>query len=93
MRLCGVCARPTAGETVHAACQTPRTYNDPVHRAMSKWYKINNARCTDCGQTGTPENPITADHIMPRAIGGTNVPENYEPRCRDCNGRKQQRTD
>jgi len=92
MRLCGVCARPTAGETVHPACQTPRTYNDPVHRAMSAMYQRANVPCADCGRTGTPENPITAGHVVPRAEGGPNVPENYVPQCRECNGRNGRRT-
>lgn len=41
--------------------------------------------CTKCGAGDTPENPLTADHIIPRAAGGQNVRSNVQVLCRSCN--------
>ncbi len=85
MRLCGVCAKPTMGETVHTACQKPRPYNDALHRAIGRAYRANGTPCADCGTRHTRTNPIEAHHLVPVAEGGRNVPENYGPLCRRCN--------
>jgi 5-methylcytosine-specific restriction protein A len=69
------------------------------HARISGHYKDTHAPCAcngecgrhngTCGRQGTPENPITAGHIVPRARGGTNDPTNYQPECRSCNSAKQ----
>jgi hypothetical protein len=41
-------------------------------------------RCVDCGTELDP----TADHLVPRALGGTDDPSNITPRCRPCNAHK-----
>ncbi|MFF3670820.1 HNH endonuclease [Microtetraspora malaysiensis] len=41
-----------------------------------------------CGRSGTPDNPSTAGHIIPRSKGGTNDPATYRPECRRCNSAK-----
>lgn len=44
--------------------------------------------CSRCRTGGTPDNPLTGDHITPRAAGGRNVRANVQVLCRDCNSRK-----
>ena len=36
---------------------------------------------------------MTKDHIRPKAKGGLNVMENYQPMCADCNGAKADKYD
>jgi 5-methylcytosine-specific restriction endonuclease McrA len=36
----------------------------------------------DCGHTGSTDNPLTWDHIVPRALGGTDNRANLTCRCR-----------
>lgn len=40
-------------------------------------------KCTKCGST----HALQIDHIVPRALGGENVPENLRLLCRNCNQR------
>jgi 5-methylcytosine-specific restriction endonuclease McrA len=42
-------------------------------------------RCLCCGEPGTPEKPITRDHVIPVALGGTHDIENIQPLCMPCN--------
>jgi 5-methylcytosine-specific restriction endonuclease McrA len=68
------------------------------HARISQHYKQTGATCTcqgecghhegECGASGTPANPITAGHIVPRSKGGTNEASNYKPECRSCNSAK-----
>lgn len=44
--------------------------------------------CVDCGTEGTGTNPLTADHIRPKAKGGSDDLENLTTRCRRCNSAK-----
>ena len=44
--------------------------------------------CHWCGGYGTADDPITADHLRPRARGGRNTPANYVPAHRSCNSRR-----
>jgi 5-methylcytosine-specific restriction enzyme A len=44
--------------------------------------------CVDCRHPGSADNPLTGDHIIPRADGGPNTLDNIAVRCRVCNGRR-----
>jgi len=46
--------------------------------------KERDKRCLACGSTKN----LTIDHILPRAMGGANVLENYQTLCRMCNNKK-----
>ena len=61
----------------------------------SEWRKIRQAilardggQCIDCGHTGSPANPLTVDHVMPKARGGGDNPDNLVTRCRIHNSSK-----
>lgn len=41
-------------------------------------------RCLACGSAG----PLTVDHVVPLAMGGSNGVENLQPLCNPCNVRK-----
>lgn len=41
--------------------------------------------CPCCGRDGLP---LTVDHVVPLALGGTNWPDNLQPLCAECNQRK-----
>lgn len=45
-------------------------------------------RCLACGSTG----PLSADHVIPLARGGTGYIANIQPLCRPCNSRKHTKT-
>lgn len=47
-----------------------------------------NYSCYYCGTRASAENPITIDHVIPRALGGPNSPENLAAACQDCNAGK-----
>lgn len=44
--------------------------------------------CEECGCEFTPSNPATADHIIPKAQGGTDDLDNLRCVCRRCNSRR-----
>ena len=44
--------------------------------------------CRQCGTTGTVENPLTCDHIVPKSAGGTDERENLQCLCRRHNSAK-----
>lgn len=86
MRICAVCQKIVrTGETIHPTCRKRNAYGSGTHRRVTALYKLLNVPCGTCQQTGTPENPITAHHVVPVSEGGTDVPENYRPLCRVCN--------
>lgn len=46
-----------------------------------------NHQCRYCGATA-PDTPLTVDHVLPVALGGTNDATNLVAACRDCNSGK-----
>lgn len=46
-----------------------------------------NHSCQYCGASA-PDAKLTVDHVMPTALGGTDVPTNLVTACRDCNAGK-----
>lgn len=42
-------------------------------------------RCLCCGAT---DRPLTMDHVVPIALGGTHTPDNVQPLCGPCNRKK-----
>src|SRR4051812_32232946 len=46
-----------------------------------------NHTCKYCGATGD-ESPLTIDHVVPTALGGSDDPTNLVAACKDCNAGK-----
>lgn len=46
-----------------------------------------NHACRYCG-AHAPDVPITVDHVVPTALGGTDAPSNLVAACKDCNAGK-----
>lgn len=47
-----------------------------------------NEKCIYCGCKFSPDRPKTRDHLIPKARGGTDSPENIGYACRQCNAEK-----
>lgn len=41
-----------------------------------------------CRYCRSAENPLTVDHVVPTALGGSDAPDNLVAACRDCNAGK-----
>jgi 5-methylcytosine-specific restriction protein A len=60
----------------------------------SEWRKLRAAViqaqpwCSFCGHTGSRDNPLSVDHIVPRAQGGTDDPSNLRVLCLTHNRRR-----
>ena len=48
-------------------------------------YHRDGGECQYCGKRPGKDNPLTLDHIVPRAAGGTDRPDNIATACRRCN--------
>jgi len=44
--------------------------------------------CAVCGTTGDTGNPLTVDHLVPKAAGGSDDPGNLRTLCRRHNSAK-----
>ena len=51
-------------------------------------YHRDGGKCVYCGRKPGKDNPLTLDHIVPRAAGGTDRPDNITAACRQCNHAK-----
>ena len=70
----------TASET---ATQTENSKAIPTSVKRYVWHKANN-KCQFCNSSFAPQ----TDHIVPRALGGTDDPQNLRLLCRNCNQRQ-----
>jgi len=50
-------------------------------------FKRDGFRCTYCGATPV-DSELHADHVVPKALGGQDTPENLTTSCADCNSGK-----
>jgi 5-methylcytosine-specific restriction protein A len=57
-------------------------------RRISAKVTANATACHWCGGPFTKDNPATADHIIPKARGGSDDESNLVPSCRRCNARR-----
>ena len=51
-------------------------------------YHRDGGKCQYCGKRPNKDNPLTLDHIVPRAAGGSDRPDNIVAACRRCNHAK-----
>lgn len=68
---------------------TPRGYKEHEWDSLVLYYR---GRCLRCKRRGTPRNPITRDHIIPRIKGGPDILDNLQPLCKSCNSSKKDKT-
>jgi ATP adenylyltransferase len=54
--------------------------------------KRDGGKCQLCGALAK-DRPMHVDHIIPRSKGGTNIIENLQTLCFECNGGKNNRDD
>jgi len=85
---CGSCA-PVAER--RRGNTTQRGYGAAWQRISARVVKTYGA-CVRCGTTGSKDNPLTADHIVPKSKGGTDDEWNLECLCRKCNSAKHNKT-
>lgn len=53
--------------------------------------ELHGHRCAYCGRKGTKKNPLSRDHYVALAKGGSDEARNIVPACRQCNSRKNKR--
>jgi 5-methylcytosine-specific restriction endonuclease McrA len=84
LRPCLVCRRPTRGARCPAHALPRRGH---AHAVAANAAVANALACWRCGKPGTPDDPLTGDHVIARAHGGTDDPSNYRASHRSCNSR------
>jgi len=90
-RHCLVCDKLIA-KGRRCPCEVARRAKDygPAWRKRSKdLTSAAGARCESCGTCGDPANPLTTDHVVPLARGGTR--DVVAVLCRRCNASKRDR--
>jgi 5-methylcytosine-specific restriction endonuclease McrA len=55
------------------------------HAKMAKRVLAEEKICWLCGKPGYVDDPLQADHVIPRSKGGTNVRSNYHAAHASCN--------
>jgi 5-methylcytosine-specific restriction endonuclease McrA len=77
---CEPCARARNNTTARGLGWT--------HQRAAATVLADAAVCAMCGLVPTPDDPLTAGHIVSRANGGTNDLSNYQAEHRSCNSAK-----
>jgi hypothetical protein len=85
LKACTQCGKPTL--TTRCADHRIPTRGRP-HRTASATTMAAAKVCWICGQPPRPGDPLTADHIIPLAHGGTNTTTNYQAAHYSCNSRR-----
>jgi 5-methylcytosine-specific restriction endonuclease McrA len=76
---------------VHAARRRARLLGLSEHHTNEEWRAIlaaHDGKCKYCGSHGKKGNPITRDHFVALARGGSNAASNIVPACKLCNSKK-----
>ncbi len=85
---CPTCARTQQRQRDTIRGTAAQRGYDAQWRALSARVIAYYKQCLDCGHTGSRDNPLTADHIIPKAKGGTDDWPNLCCRCRVHNSAK-----
>lgn len=81
------CERHERVYQAYRAARRGDAYSSPEYRAERHRVLDGVTVCPGCGRAPTRRNPMTADHIVPRAQGG-GARGNLRPLCRECNSRR-----
>ena len=65
-----------------------RAYDKGLYRRNRQILLKNAIYCDECRAVGSLSNPLTVDHIVPLALGGSNELHNLQVLCRSCNSLK-----
>jgi 5-methylcytosine-specific restriction endonuclease McrA len=68
--------------------QSPNSLDRPSPAARRRAKRRAGFRCEDCGEPGTPENPLEVDAVLPVSEGGDHGDVNVRVRCRRCHRQK-----
>jgi 5-methylcytosine-specific restriction protein A len=82
---CPDCARKYE---IHRGPRTMKGRYDAKWRQLRAQAIREHPWCSVCKHPGSPDNPLTGDHITPHRAGGRNVRSNVQVLCRACNSRK-----
>ena len=97
LQICAAPGCPNLTRRTYCATHVPRgrANRSPTTRAQRDGtgdYERNRrallataTHCHWCGSPGTTDNPLTADHILPVAHGGSHHPTNLVAACKRCN--------
>jgi hypothetical protein len=86
MKACNVCGRIIDRGSRCAEHAIPA--RGRAHRVASLQTRAEERTCWICGKPGTTNDPLTADHIVPRAHGGHDTRANMRAAHRSCNQRR-----
>lgn len=81
------CTRCQRSADARRGSTTERGYGAEWQK-LSAQVIVEEGQCRDCGTTGTATNPLTCDHIVSKALGGTDARSNLTCRCRRHNSSK-----
>lgn len=81
-------ARPNhGGRWDHGQSSTARGYGR-AHRLMRRQVLIEEPLCRECERQGRVSATVIADHIIPKAEGGSDERTNYQGLCGPCSAAK-----
>ena len=84
-----ICPAPGCGNLQPCpAHPSPLTSRGRQHRRARAQTLAEELTCWLCGRVGTPENRLTADHVVPRAHGGRDERANLRAAHESCNKRR-----
>jgi 5-methylcytosine-specific restriction endonuclease McrA len=86
LKACSICGRPSPTSRCSQHPKPPKRSGTYTRNAAK--VRASATRCYLCGKPFTAEDPAVADHVHPRAYGGSDELENLRPAHRSCNGRK-----
>ena len=81
------CQAHVRAHAIKRASSTARGY-DRQWRGVAAQAIREQPWCTDCLHPGSPDNPLTGDHIIPLSQGGQSIRSNCVVRCRRCNSKR-----